>query len=514
MSLLKLLSSVDTSTKSKLLGEHTTRLLRYTFAKSEEDSLPAKALDRALAYSLGEKMVRTKKNRGILLDSVRVSVFKALGHQSFQEGHAFYIRNLEKFIRDFEIEEEFTISRKIDERTNSQVVLPIYGECNGVNAFLHDYQYQLKVSITPALLANFRPNLLVTMPTGAGKTILGMEVIVDFLRVNVGQLANTSICWVVDSKELCEQSLQSFQKIWKQKGDHPVAAQRFFSRFDDLGCNDIPTVTFASFDLLVSRLTTDDVDGFLSDLDLLVIDEAHSSNASTYRRVISQYERSSATARILGLTATPFRNDDEVNVNLKSMFKKYIRIECSEDEFMSPIQYLQKGGYLAEINFETISHSERSLNLFGFYNSLHSSVLKHCNTLCRNGENIIIFAESKSHAICLSIYLGDNGVENGLIIGETSDPLRKSYISRFGDNSDSLNVLVNHQILSTGIDVPGMNAIMILSRIESPSLALQVLGRAMRGPENGGNATNKVFLTKENHIKMEQYNILENLVLK
>jgi superfamily II DNA or RNA helicase len=58
-----------------------------------------------------------------------------------------------------------------------------------------------------------------------------------------------------------------------------------------------------------------------------------------------------------------------------------------------------------------------------------------------------------------------------------------------------------------------MNSIMILSRINSPSLALQVLGRAMRGEKNGGNLKNTIFLTKDNEVTLTNFNILEQRVL-
>ena len=69
------------------------------------------------------------------------------------------------------------------------------------------------------------------MPTGAGKTVLAMEVIVDILRSHHSN-EPINIAWIVNSKELCEQSLQSFQKLWKQKGDRPIMAQRYFDQFN------------------------------------------------------------------------------------------------------------------------------------------------------------------------------------------------------------------------------------------------------------------------------------------
>ena len=101
-----------------------------------------------------------------------------------------------------------------------------------------------------------------------------------------------------------------------------------------------------------------------------------------------------------------------------------------------------------------------------------------------------------------------------MIVGETPDVLRKRYLEDFANENSTMNVLVNHQILSTGIDVPGMNSIMILSEIESPSLALQILGRAMRGPKNGGNKKNTVYLTKDNYNRLCDFKLLEKIVLQ
>ena len=44
-----------------------------------------------------------------------------------------------------------------------------------------------------------------------------MEVIIDLLRLNTGG-QNVNIMWLVNSIELAEQSLNSFEEFWKQKG--------------------------------------------------------------------------------------------------------------------------------------------------------------------------------------------------------------------------------------------------------------------------------------------------------
>jgi superfamily II DNA or RNA helicase len=170
--------------------------------------------------------------------------------------------------------------------------------------------------------------------------------------------------------------------------------------------------------------------------------------------------------------------------------------------------------YLANLNFEILNSERNNSSNSDFYRNLHESVLTECVNILSRRENTIIFAESKSHAIALNLYLRHNNIENELIVGETHPTKRKEYLSRFGSKDDSLSILVNHQILSTGIDVPGMNSIMILSIINSPTLALQIIGRAMRGKLNGGNETNTIYLTRDNQNKLQEYKILENQVLR
>ena len=75
-------------------------------------------------------------------------------------------------------------------------------------------------------------------------------------------------------------------------------------------------ITFATFSLLTSRVDSYEVDKFLKNLDLVIIDEAHSSNAETYEYVIKKYLNLNANALILGLTATPYRSDDSEYKNL------------------------------------------------------------------------------------------------------------------------------------------------------------------------------------------------------
>src|SRR5690606_989700 len=128
----------------------------------------------------------------------------------------------------------------------------------------------------------------------------------------------------------------------------------------------------------------------------------------------------------------------------------------------------QENGYLSKVDFVKLETENVKNRTFSYYSNLHSSILSVSREHIAHNKNLIIFAESKSHAISLSILLKSNGLLNELIVGETPAELRQIYLERFADNNDNLNILVNHQILSTGIDVPGLNSIAVLANIESP----------------------------------------------
>jgi superfamily II DNA or RNA helicase len=179
----------------------------------------------------------------------------------------------------------------------------------------------------------------------------------------------------------------------------------------------------------------------------------------------------------------------------------------------SPIQYLIDHTFLSRINSKLLNNSEGNVSEAEYYRTLNKAVMNECKQIIERKENTIIFAKSKSHAVALSIFLKNNGIENGLIIGETPDVVRKQLLQDFTNKENNLNILVNHLILSTGIDVPGMNSIMILGEINSPSLGLQILGRAMRGPKNGGNKENTIYLTHQNYNRLSEFKLLETIVL-
>ncbi len=100
---------------------------------------------------------------------------------------------------------------------------------------LHDYQIFAGKKIQDLLMAknNIRKRLLISIPTGAGKTRLVAESLIDW--INAGKpsadpnIRNSKyMIWIAQSRELCEQAISQFQEIYSQKGNSTLTVFRFF----------------------------------------------------------------------------------------------------------------------------------------------------------------------------------------------------------------------------------------------------------------------------------------------
>ena len=512
MSLYRLIERIPDFIKTnQLLKPEITQMLRFSFLERENHILETKVLNDAILNYYGSKLVYDNLLRNQLLKYSEGKI-RDMGYDSVDEYSSVIKNNLNIFFEDFQIEDKYHFVQNEDLRQSFEILKPSHNEIKKVSGFPHEYQKELKNKLSEFFFRNDGVSCIANMPTGGGKTILALEVLVDMIRNRKMISDKSNIIWIVDSSELAEQSFLSFAKMWNQKGDEPIVVHRFFSKFNQLNLNtDLFNVVFCTFSLITSRLGEDYINELFNSSLLLVIDECHASNAATYSNVIDRYKMT-PQYRILGLTATPYRTDDDQFVALRNLFNLTFKINTFDDN-LSPIAYLQEKGFLARIQFEQLTENSGAKRQFNYYNSLHLSIIEVCENLKRQNKNTIIFAESKSHAIALSILLKYNNFNNELIVGETPNVLRQQYLNDFADDKNDLNILVNHQILSTGIDVPGLNSIVVLSNIDSPTLALQILGRAMRGPENGGNAQNTIYLTEENYNKLKNYKLLEEIVL-
>lgn len=386
---------------------------------------------------------------------------------------------------------------------------------------LHDYQKTIKNQLSNGLISNPNFKGLVHMPTGSGKTKTSLEAVVDFLRTR--QNNEGFVVWFTHTSELSNQAYQSFKELWQFKGDYGISIYKVY------GQNVVNPKLFESkigmiflgFQKFYSILkSTKEVDinfrNFLAqNTNLTIIDEAHKSLANTYSKCID-FVSGLPNCRLLGLTATPGRTNDEDAQNsiLSQKFDgNLIQIRDSlGNKVKDSISYLQKRNVLAEFEHVPIkfdasellreelanisserSIEGRSLTLLEESSHRNQIIIQQIqNSLAdKDKDHILVFAMSASHCHILKNLLSIYNIESEVILGTTSLIKRDRVINDF--KIGKLKVLINFGVLTTGFDAPKLKTVLIARQTNSLVLYSQMIGRAFRGELNGGNKKNTII---------------------
>jgi superfamily II DNA or RNA helicase len=97
---------------------------------------------------------------------------------------------------------------------------------------------------------------------------------------------------------------------------------------------------------------------------------------------------------------------------------------------------------------------------------------------------ILVFTSSILAAQTLSALLKVRGVTSGTVSGNTAMAARRRTIEEF--RAGEIQVLTNCNVLTQGFDAPGVRALYIAKPTFSPNAYIQMVGRGLRGPLNGG----------------------------
>ncbi|GIM74544.1 DEAD/DEAH box helicase [Actinoplanes auranticolor] len=365
---------------------------------------------------------------------------------------------------------------------------------------LHPYQELLAERIRGLVRPGATPDrALLFLPTGAGKTRVTVEALIRSLLA--GEIVRP-ILWIAQSEELCEQAVQTWATVWRQFGDRPLRLCRLWDR-NDVAASDLDATVVVATDAKLDRVRDSDGYTWLQDAAIVVIDEAHGAIAqgitATLRWLgIDQHN----TARpLLGLTATPFAGTgDASNQRLAARFLRQQFNVLGDD----PYGELQKLGVLAHVEHRVIEGSvypiaDADRNHFNKFKDVSSDMLNRVgrdrDRTLRLAEDIagqprdwpiLVFTSSVLAAQTLSAVLRERGIRSAAVSGATPTPERRRTIEGFRRND--IQVLTNCNVLTQGFDAPGVRALYIARPTFSPNLYIQMVGRGLRGPLNGGKA--------------------------
>lgn len=498
-----------------LLGSNSIRLLEML----NERSITASGLAELVLSQFGaEYLLHDRATRSEILLALRADdadrltrllclepgpdPFTALNSVDFRKG-ALPFRTLLAFFGATQSEEDVQ-----DLPAAREVIRPDY--------MLFDHQRRAGRLVYAHLTASTPPRVLLHMPTGAGKTRTAMHVISLFLRHQA--IEDEVVVWLAHTEELCEQAAEEFGTAWQFIGDRHVELFRHFgphrveldeirggflvAGLQKLYRDSLPRQ--AEFIRLGRRAP------------LVVMDEAHSAIAPTYQHLLNLLTatRGMATA-ILGLSATPGRTGQYVEDSRPlAEFFAWNKVTLEVPGYANPVQYLQEQGYLARADYiplrppveagVTVSAVEEQQIREGL--DLPESVIKRLEANDRRnliilsrvmeeadrGGKILLYACSVEHANVLANLLVVKGYKAAAVSSWTPPERRRRVITEYRD-ADTIQILTNYDVLTTGFDAPRTNVAVITRPTRSVVLYSQMVGRAARGPKAGGNLTCRII---------------------
>ena len=392
---------------------------------------------------------------------------------------------------------------------------------------LHDFQQEVLEGLR-ALLASGsrRRRAVISLPTGGGKTRVTVEAAVRLVLAPEG--TTRSVLWIAQTDELCEQAVQAFRQVWVNLG-----ARRTDLRIVRLwGGNpnptrlqpDKPVAVVASIQTLNYRFGAADLD-WLRTPGLVVVDECHHAITPSYSALLrwldAEAPRPGATEKdeppIIGLSATPFRTDDDESQRLARRFDS--RWLPSDQEQL--YARLRSQGVLARAEYDSLDSgvglTDEELTKLGklgepwegldFENLLEAINQRLAGDARRNERlvkcikdsaerSILFFTNSVAHAEEMAARLNLAGIGAAAISGSTPTVARRYFLDRFQDGA--IRVLCNHSVLTTGFDAPRTDMVLIARQVFSPVRYMQMVGRGLRGEKNGGTASCRIVTVVDN----------------
>lgn len=312
---------------------------------------------------------------------------------------------------------------------------------------LRDYQQQ----VIEDARARWRERPVIVAPTGAGKTVIGGEIV----RRAVAR--GRRVLWLAHREELIEQAASRIAR--SGVGTAIIMAGRRENRAEP--------VQVASIQSLVRRE--------YPVADLVVIDEAHHARASTYRRVLEAYPG----AAIIGLTATPFRSDGK---GLGDVFGAICVAATAADlvesgALLEPRFFAPYTPDLKGVRKRGGDYSDSDLAAVMDKPHLVGDVVATWKARASD-RRTVVFATTVAHSQHIVSAFVEAGVAARHIDGETPKAERAAILADLA--SGRVQVVSNCAVLTEGWDLPALSCAVFARPTASLGLYLQCVGRVMR----------------------------------
>ena len=322
---------------------------------------------------------------------------------------------------------------------------------------LRPYQTQLITDIRLQYQLGKR-SVLAVLPTGGGKTVC-----FSYIAQSAARKGNR-VAILVHRQELLDQASRALTSMGVSHGI--IAAGR--------GMDLSHAVQVASVGTVARRLHLLPQ----SFLQLLVIDEAHHSNAGTWAKVVQHFH----AAKLLGVTATPCRGDGRgLGEHYEAMVQGPSAAWLTDNGYLAPAKVYAPPG------FDSTGLRKR-MGDFDLAQAADRVQMGDCLTHYRqhlSGQTAIAFCCSVAHAEAVAALFMAAGIAAASIDGTMSNEQRRDLLQALG--TGRIRILTSCALIGEGVDVPSVGGCILLRPTASVALHLQMIGRCLR-PQPGKRA--------------------------
>lgn len=327
---------------------------------------------------------------------------------------------------------------------------------------LRPYQSESVDASVDFLTNKKKENGVVVLPTGSGKSLV---------IANAAKKLGEPVLILQPSKEILEQNYAKLKSYQFNPSIYSASLAR----------KEISEITLATIGSIKSKAD------LFKHFKHMIIDECHLVNPK--KGMYSEFINAVPT-KILGLTATPYRLSTDGYGG--SMLKFITRTRPKV--FDRLIHYVQNkelfdAGYLAKLKYFSIpgfdttklklnttgaDYTDESIQAYYTQINFPATIIKVVSSLMKVRKNILVFTGYIPEAQ----YLVANIPGAKIITAETPAKERAQLIKDF--DSGVLRVLVNVGVLTTGVDFPKLETVVIARATMSLALWYQMIGRGMR----------------------------------
>ena len=338
---------------------------------------------------------------------------------------------------------------------------------SSIDTRLRPYQQELKNKIFEKWSVHY--DIMLQLPTGTGKTVLFTSIINDLTK-----MIGTKILIIAHRTELIDQIDGWLKKYGIDHGIIQGSRPRQLQK----------DIQIASIQTITNKRNQEVMDQFHANF--IIIDEAHHALADSYQLLWNKYPETWK----LGVTATPYRLN---HASFKYLFSELVASQPMDkfiqEGFLANYVYLAdnpNGDMLKAIDSIKEKSSTGDYKVKTLMDNLNvDKYIKYvvsCYLEYAKGKRGIVYAISVEHGMNLCQAYQSIGVKAEFIDSTTPKMERAEIIDRF--RKGEIEIMVNVNIFSEGLDIPAIEFIQMTRPTYSLSMYLQQVGRGLRPNKN------------------------------